>query len=204
MNLFANVKDNVTPRQAAEYYGMSVNRAGMTKCPFHNDKTPSMKLYDDGYYCFGCLAHGDVIDLTAALYGLSPKMAAERLAEDFGVPYDDRPPTKEERAARENALQRKKRYEELENRCFIALTDYLHILREWKKLYAPSPEHPDGPLHPRFVEACRMYEAVDYMSETLAVGEDDKRRAIVEALSENGKICELEEYVMEIAGGIAE
>ena len=34
----------VTTRQAAEHYGIRVNRNGMACCPFHNDKTPSMKL----------------------------------------------------------------------------------------------------------------------------------------------------------------
>ena len=72
MNVFEAVKQSVTTRQAAEHYGIHVGRNGMACCPFHNDKTPSMKL-DRRYHCFGCGADGDVIDFAAALYGLRKK-----------------------------------------------------------------------------------------------------------------------------------
>ena len=48
-NIFEIVKSAVTPRQAAEAYGLTVSRGDMARCPFHNDKTPSMKLYEDHY-----------------------------------------------------------------------------------------------------------------------------------------------------------
>ena len=79
MNVFEAVKQSVTTRQAAEHYGIHVGRNGMACCPFHNDKTPSMKL-DRRYHCFGCGADGDVIDFTAALYGLGKKEAAVQYA----------------------------------------------------------------------------------------------------------------------------
>ena len=41
-------------REAAELYGIAVGRGGMACCPFHNDHTPSMKLNEDYFYCFGC------------------------------------------------------------------------------------------------------------------------------------------------------
>ena len=58
MNVFEVVKQSVTTRQAAEHYGIHVGRNGMACCPFHNDKTPSMKL-DRRYHCFGCGADGE-------------------------------------------------------------------------------------------------------------------------------------------------
>ena len=81
MNLFENVKAVVTVRQAAEHYGLKVGRGDMACCPFHNDRTPSMKLNEDYFYCFGCGASGDVIDLAARLFGLSGYDAAKKLAE---------------------------------------------------------------------------------------------------------------------------
>ena len=59
MNVFEAVKQSVTTRQAAEHYGIRVNRNGMACCPFHNDKTPSMKL-DKRFHCFGCGADGGI------------------------------------------------------------------------------------------------------------------------------------------------
>ena len=98
MNVFEAVKQSVTTRQAAEHYGIHVNRNGMACCPFHNDKTPSMKL-DRRYHCFGCGADGDVIDFTATLYGLGKKEAAVQLAQDFGLSYEDwKPPGKAKKA----------------------------------------------------------------------------------------------------------
>ena len=44
----------VPVKEAAEYYGLEVNRDNMVCCPFHADRTPSMKLNEDYFYCFGC------------------------------------------------------------------------------------------------------------------------------------------------------
>ena len=71
MNLFETVKAAVTPRMAAERYGLPIQQGGMVCCPFHADRTPSMKLNEDYFYCFGCGATGDVIDLAARLFDLS-------------------------------------------------------------------------------------------------------------------------------------
>ena len=72
MNVFEAVKNTVTARQAAEHYGLKVTRKGMACCPFHRDRHPSMKL-DQRFHCFGCQADGDVIDFTAAYFGLSAR-----------------------------------------------------------------------------------------------------------------------------------
>ena len=44
MSIFQSVKEFVTARQAAEQYGVKVNRNGMVCCPFHKDRHPSMKV----------------------------------------------------------------------------------------------------------------------------------------------------------------
>ena len=83
-NVFEAVKQSVSTREAAEFYGIKVSRTGMACCPFHDDKNPSMKV-DQRFHCFGCGEDGDVIDFTAKLFDLSPKEAAEKLAQDFGL-----------------------------------------------------------------------------------------------------------------------
>lgn len=87
MKLFEAEKEAVTARSAAEYYGIKVGRNGMAVCPFHPDKNPSMKL-DKRYHCFACQADGDVIDFVAKYFNISVKESAEKLAEDFSVPYE--------------------------------------------------------------------------------------------------------------------
>lgn len=72
MNVFTVVKDNVTARQVAMQYGIKINRSGLACCPFHKDKTPSMKM-DKRYYCFGCGDTGDAIDFVAKYFGSCTK-----------------------------------------------------------------------------------------------------------------------------------
>ena len=101
MHLFEAVKQSVTTRQAAERYGLNVNRNGMAVCPFHRDRHPSMKV-DCRYYCFGCGATGDVIDFVSLLHGISAKEAALMLARDFSIlcgDGTDTPPVCREEAA---------------------------------------------------------------------------------------------------------
>ena len=78
MTIFEAVKSTVTPRIAAEHYGMTVARNGMVCCPFHDDRHPSMKLNEDYFYCFGCGAKGDVIEFTSKLFGITALEAAQR------------------------------------------------------------------------------------------------------------------------------
>ena len=88
MSIFQAVKEQVTTREAAEYYGIQVKRNGMARCIFHDDRNPSMKL-DRRYHCFGCQADGDVIDFVGKMFGLTPYEAASKLAVDFGICVPD-------------------------------------------------------------------------------------------------------------------
>ena len=85
MNIFQVVKESVTARQAAEQYGLKVNKNGMVCCPFHDDRHPSMKV-DKGFCCFACGTKGDVITFVADFFHLTPLEAAKKLAEDFRIP----------------------------------------------------------------------------------------------------------------------
>lgn len=137
MNVFEAVKQSVTTRQAAEHYGIRVGRNGMACCPFHNDKTPSMKL-DRRYHCFGCGADGDVIDFAAALYGLGKKEAAVQLAQDFGLSYEDWKPPGKVKKPKPRQKSPEEQFQEAKNRCFRILTDYLHLLMAWRTDLRPA------------------------------------------------------------------
>ena len=93
MSLYQKIKSAITVRQVGEMYGMEPDRHGMVCCPFHSDSDPSMKLNDTYYYCFGCGANGDAIDLTAKLFDLNPRQAAEKLdTATSGLTRTSRPP----------------------------------------------------------------------------------------------------------------
>ena len=90
MGVFDEVKERVTARAVMERAGIVFNRSNMCKCPFHQDKTASMKVKpaDKKYFCFGCGEKGDAIDFVAKYYNLSPKDAAMQIADEFGIAYD--------------------------------------------------------------------------------------------------------------------
>ena len=168
MNVFEAVKENVTTRQAAELYGIRVNQRGMAVCPFHKDKNPSMKV-DRRFHCFACQADGDVIDFTARLFSVTPKEAAEKLSEDFSVPYEKKYQKRFKQKAEKRKLPPEQMYQEMEQRVFRVLSDYLYLLKTWKEIYAPQPE--DAQWHPRFVEALQQISYVEYLLDILLFGE---------------------------------
>ena len=51
--------------------GQRVGRSRKVRCPFHDDQTPSLHVYQDpdrGWYCFGCDRGGSIYDLAALLW----------------------------------------------------------------------------------------------------------------------------------------
>ena len=159
-SVFEVVKQSVTAREAAELYGIAVGRGGMACCPFHDDRHPSMKV-DTRFHCFGCGADGDVIDFTARLYDLSPKGAAEKLAQDFGLSYDSKAPIRRSYVRQKTEAQVRK---EKREHGWRVLTDYYHLLRKWEADY--SPRTPDEDPHPRFLEAVQKKDYMGYLLDT--------------------------------------
>ena len=160
-SVFEVVKQSVAVREAAEMYGIAVGRGGMACCPFHDDRHPSLKLNEDYFYCFGCGATGDVTDFTARLYDLSPKEAAEKLAQDFGLSYDSKAPLRRSYVRQKSEAQVRK---EKREHGWRVLTDYYHLLRKWEADY--SPKTPDGDPHPRFLEAVQKKDYMGYLLDT--------------------------------------
>ena len=191
MNVFDAVKQSVTTRQDAELYGVKVRRNNMASCPFHKDKTPSMKV-DKRFHCFGCGADGDVIDFVSRLYGISSLEAAQKIASDFGISYD----VKSAVTKPKKIICRKtdaQIYAEAEQRCFRVLSDYYHLLKKWEIDYAPSID--DETWHPLFVEALQKKSHLEYLLDILVFGEIEEKALLV---MEYGKeVASLEQRISE-------
>ena len=185
MKIFETVKQSVTARQAAKAYGLEVDVHGMALCPFHDDHHPSLKL-DQRFYCFGCGASGDVIDFAARLFDLSPREAAKKLAEDFGI--IPRPPTEVQIPTRhaEPCL-------DSERLCIFILRDYLRLLRIWRLRYEPAA--PGEPMDDRFMESCQMEATINFFLDALIVGDPALRERVLGVLLKDGSIYELQAYV---------
>ena len=171
-NVFEAVKQSVSTREAAEFYGIKVSRTGMACCPFHDDKNPSMKLNEEYFYCFGCGATGDVIDFTAKLFDLSPKEAAEKLAQDFGLIYDSQAPPRRRYVRQKNEAQK---FREDRQRCYRVLSDYYYLLKKWEA--DNSPRTPEEEPHPRFVEAIQKKTYVEYLLDLFLYESEEEQKA---------------------------
>ena len=162
MNVFATVKTSINTREAAERYGVEVNRHGKALCPFHNDRNPSLFVDDDHYHCFACGEHGDVIDFTAKQEKLNRKSEAQRLREN-------------------------------EKLCFSALMEYMKLLQEWKRLYAPRS--PEDDVDSRFSEACHWLSYVEYLVDLLIMGDSYKRTEVIDMMMTDGKLKKLQDHL---------
>ena len=191
MNIFETVKQSVTTRQAAERYGIRVERNGMCRCPFHDDSTPSMKL-DRRYYCFGCGATRDVIDFVSQLRGIGSKEAAILLAQDFAIPYEDSA-GKTNRPRQQNTDEQN--YQHMERYCSRVLLDYYQLLCRWKEDYAPQT--PENGYHPRFVEALQKLSLVEYLLDELLCGDIQARASV--AIEDGEEVRKIEQRMAELA-----
>ena len=170
-NVFEAVKQSVSTREAAAFYGIKVKRNGMACCPFHDDKNPSMKV-DQRFHCFGCGEDGDVIDFTAKLFDLSPKEAAEKLAQDFGLIYDSQAPPRRRYVRQKTEAQK---FREDRQRCYRVLSDYYYLLKKWEA--DRSPRTPEEELHPRFVEAIQKKAYVEYLLDLFLYESEKEQKA---------------------------
>ena len=181
MTIHNTIKSAVSVPQAAVYYGMKIQRNHMTRCCFHDDRHPSMKLNDAYYYCFACLEHGDVIDLVAQLHHESHHAAMQRIVRDFGIDPNSPAP-----AAARSRPHRRSPDEDL---CRSVLTDYEQMLKRWKQDYAPAT--PDDPVNERYVEACQMLPAVTDMIDALFQADAELRARVVRQVVQDGTIPQM-------------
>ena len=168
---FKSVKSLVTAREAAEHYGLTVNRHGMAVCPFHDDHNPSMKL-DDRFHCFGCGEDGDVIDFTAKFFNLSLPEAAEKLVKDFGnvaeLPASPAPPKPPDPA----------------HRCHDVLLQMEVQLHRQKRLTAPQSM--DDPITTEYAQNCQMYDFIVGLADLLSGGTAQQKEDEIAYLTEGG------------------
>lgn len=90
---FAAVRQSVDLVAVASQYVTLRRRAGEFEgcCPFHDDRDPSFTIFTgrDGvqrFQCFGCDAHGDVVDFVARIESIQSVDAARKLTGEAFVP----------------------------------------------------------------------------------------------------------------------
>ena len=168
-------------KQVAEDYGFEISKAGNICCPFHNEKTPSMKLYDDHYHCFGCGAHGDVIDFVAKLTDTSPMEAAKEIRDRYCLNISD---DNQSRPSVLSKLEKAKHEKEVEF--------FTRVLIKYCKLEEMKLETDHNLPVPEIVKARTNIEYVDYILEELLHTDREKRYGFIQNFKDTLKFCESE------------
>ena len=170
MNFADEIKHRVTMIEMLQYYGIETNRSNFCRCPFHSERSASFKAYPGTrrFYCFGCGAHGSVVDFVMLYFGLNFQDAIAKINEDFslGLPIGEKLDRRKQLEMQRQAFMRKREMnakkaeqERLENA-------YWEAFDEWKRLddnkrnYATKT--PTEPLHPLFVEALKNIAGAEY------------------------------------------
>ena len=182
--VFDEVKEKVSITEVARYYGYEPNRAGYACCPFHSEKTPSLKLYDDGFYCFGCGAGGSVIDFVGKLFSLDPLGAVRRLDQDFqlGLPLD-RPPTTEEQKAvqhRHHVADAKRLFSDWRDQMLLQISSAIRT--------ANTADYEN--LTDAEALAIRYRETLNYWGDLLSDGSLDEQMAIFRDREGVQRLCQ--------------
>lgn len=173
-NVFSEIKSSLSMQEVARFYGLQINRAGMACCPFHDDKTPSLKVYDDHFYCFGCGATGDQTGFVAKLFGLRQIDAAKKISEDFELRLFDR----EFAAPIKMAVNPKYEMQKWLGEARQTVKDYLTTLYKWHRDYAPRNQ--DDEFHPLFVESLQKMDYIEYLQDILTRGSEEDKRDLYE------------------------
>ena len=170
MDYASEIKSRLTMPEVMVHYGFEIDRAGFCKCPLHGEKTGSFKAYSGnrGFYCFGCGAHGSVIDFVMLYFGLSFKDALVKINEDFSLclPIGEKLDRRKQLEMQRQAFMRKREMNERKAKQEELDKAYWTAFDEWKRLddnirnYAPKS--PTDPLHPLFVEALKNISCAEY------------------------------------------
>ena len=177
-NIFQDIKDRVDLKDLVRFYGLDVNRGGFACCPFHNERNPSFKVYENHYHCFGCGEHGDHVDFVQKLYGLTNIEAAKKISHDLGLGLDNGElaiPVKPK-------IFKPKKDEAFElwlKETTQVVIEYKKLLDYWRKVY--DPRSPIDKVDDRFVESLHQRDYVEYYLDKLLFGSKEEKYALYDS-----------------------
>ena len=173
-NIFQDIKDRVDLKDLVRYYGLELDRGGFACCPFHNERNPSFKVYEDHYHCFGCGEHGDHVDFVQKIYGISNIEAAKKISHDFGLGLDNG-----ELAIPVKPRLLKPRKDEAYlmwlKESVSVLIEYKKLLEYWQRIY--DLRSPIDKVNDRYLESIHNRDYNNYYLDQLLFGTEKEKRA---------------------------
>jgi hypothetical protein len=170
IDVFNIIKQRVDILQAAEMFGIQIDRHGKALCIFHNDTHPSMSFKDGHFTCFSCGAHGDVFDLVSKITGSTGFETAKQLNDAFHLGLDlDKPVKQADITKLHHERQRVGIFKTWEHDAFITVNQYAKHLNEI--IQARKPTAPDEAPDQLFIQALHEWDKVNYILDMLTFGD---------------------------------
>lgn len=172
---YANeIKSRVSMPEMMWRYGFELDRSGFCKCPLHSEKSGSFKAYPGsrGFYCFGCGAHGSVIDFVMQYFRLTFQDAIAKINTDFslGLPIGERISLRQRREMehRQRERQEERNREQRERERLEG--EYWAAFDVWKKYDTNkreyAPKSPSEDFNPLYIEAIKNIDYASYLLDT--------------------------------------
>lgn len=190
-NVFEEIRHRVAMPDVAKFYGLEISHSGMACCPFHNDNTPSMKIYEDHFYCFGCGLTGDCTGFVAKLFNISQLEAAKKISYDFGLGLF----TQETAVPVQIVLSPEREYQQWLQNARLSVSKYLNLLNEWRVKYKPDNSLEN--IHPHFEESLLQTGYTEYIDEILVYGTEKNKREFYD--KNNGEIQRIQKRLEKLA-----
>ena len=165
MNIKEYIKNTLNMNDIIEKYGIQANRAGFISCPFHNDDTPSLKIYKDSFYCFGCETGGDLINFVMEIFDIDFKSACFRINFDFHLGLLDKKmdDNRSSELIRKNRNAKKKEHDRLQKLNKLSLEHR----KLWQIILAKAPTGMDKVPDEEWSKAVHEIEYVEFQIEEI-------------------------------------
>lgn len=159
MTIADEIKQSIKMDDLFRAYGLEPNRAGFVICPFHSEKTASLKAYADNtrFKCFGCGAQGDVISFVMQYDNLTYQQALIKLNNDFSLNLVDEPIKYSQRRKMAKTVAKRHESERRYEKIKAQYRECNMILREL------APQSIDEPLHPLFIWALHNKDRLAFL-----------------------------------------
>lgn len=176
-DIVSKIKDTVKIREFVESCGIPVNRNGFCCCPFHGEKTASLRIYDktDSWYCFGCHSGGDVLAFARLYYKVSFPETVKMLAQQYDIDCNNKTDIKSAVNKAVLEMQRKKKARRIEQLEIEYWTYYESWLDADQKAVDLAPKTMYDDFTQSWSEAVIKRESLKETLDWL----DFKRRAII-------------------------
>ena len=163
------IKNRISMPSILLKYNFKMNRSGYICCPFHGEKTPSLKIYSGGkgWYCYGCGEGGSVIDFVMKLFHLDFQQTLSKISDDFNLNISQRPLTLRERSQlRQEQAQMDHERAEQERLEYLYQLTYKAVSGQFRRLWFASknkaPKSPLETLDTEFIEALQRLDNLEW------------------------------------------